>query len=368
MERVGDRTDVAETGFTSPTSAVPPTAEGGRSVLARNGPGRPDGEEAPPGFRVRLVIEGLASGETASYEHRRGLRSVRGDLTAAEGDPAPRVELDHLAGPGGADDAEELLVSAEGYVRQGFDLDLVSDGEEVLCRLVRGRPLRVEFPGLAGRGGHLSVSLHWQGAPGSTDAARVQGTPLPGSPPPGLPVLETRTLENAGHAVFEAVPVPSRATLSVLSAPLIPEGAPPVQIFGAMVSLDAGRTTLSFPDLEAHLVDFVAPEPGRPFELSFLPLAPRPMTRPEGARSRGWTNSYGFYGPFELRSDPGGALRLHLPPTLETKGRYRPSGRGPSVGPVRPQPAPEDAEAWRPLEPIEISADGAVTLTVDSGR
>ena len=355
-----ERTSAPEPAPAPPPSYATPTTEAVRRVLEGQRPGPLEAEAPSTGFRVRLVIEGLAHGETASYEYRRGDRSARGELTATEVDEVPRAELAHLAGAGEADAPEELFVSAEGYARRAFDLSQVPAGQEVVCQLVRGRPLRLEFPRLAGFGGHLSVSLTWQDLAGA-DAS-------PGDPPPGLPVTEVRTLENAGHAVFEAAPTPSRPLLAVLSRPLVPAGARPVQIFGAMVSIDAQRTTLCFPDLEVHPVDLVAPEPGRPFELSFTPVAPGPLTRPEGTRSQGWTNSYGFHGPITLRSNAVGALRVHLPPTSRTEARYLPTGAAPGGRAALPRPGAEDGDAWLPLRPIEITGPGTITLTVDPDR
>lgn len=355
-----ERTSAPESAPAPPPSYATPTTAAVRRVLNGQRPGPLEAEAPSTGSRVRLVIEGLAHGETASYEYRRGDRSARGELTATEVDEVPRAELAHLAGAGEADVPEELFVSAEGYARRAFDLSQVPAGREVVCQLVRGRPLRLEFPRLAGCGGHLSVSLTWQD-PAGADAP-------PGDPPPGLPVTEVRTLENAGHAVFEVAPTPSRPLLAVLSKPVVPAGARPVQIFGAMVSIDAQRTTLCFPDLEVHPVDFVAPEPGRPFELSFTPVAPGPLTRPEGTRSRGWTNSYGFHGDITLRSNAVGALRVHLPPTSTTEAQFLPTGSAPGGRAALPQPGAEEGEAWLPLRPIEITGPGTITLTVDPHR
>ena len=316
------------------------------------------GDSAAP--CVRLSVVGLSPGESAAYLHRRGESEVHGSLTASENDPRPSVRLGRLEGDGKTQ--EELLVSAPGYGSRGFPLDPDVTHEEVVCQLVRSQPLRVEFPRLVGLDGHLEATLTWSDPAGG---AQQSGIRLP-----HVTMRETRVLDHHGHATFEATLVPSHPILNLGSTP--PEGGHdrPVTIFETSVSVDAQRTALTFEDLEVHLVEFLPPTPGTAFRLQFRPEAPGRISLPEGTRSRGWTNSYGFHGGHRLRSDVRGRLMIYLPPTLSSDARISAAplnadGSG-FAAPVRTfgQHVQGDPE-WEGLEPITIETSGAIQLVLE---
>ena len=319
--------------------------------------------EDPAAPSVRLVVVGLSPGESASYLHRRGERTVEGTLSASQDDPRPSVLLHRLGGD--EDSQEELLVLAPGYGSRGFPLDPDVVHEEVVCELVRSRPLRVEFPRLMGLGGHLEATLTWSDPAGGAQQSGIRI--------PHVTMRETRVLDHHGHATFEATLVPSHPILSLGSTPLEGGHDRPVTIFETSVSVDAQRTALTFEDLEVHLVEFLPPTPGTAFRLQFRPEAPSRISLPEGTRSRGWTNSYGFHGGHRLRSDVRGRLKLHLPPTLSTDARISAAPLGADgsgfAAPLRifGQHVEGDPE-WDGLEPITIETSGAIQLVLEEDQ
>ena len=351
-------------------------AEAGVMLPAPDKPGRraanlpapeaasPAAIEVPVGPTVRLIIEGLSAGESATYLHRRGDKNVQGSLSATEDDPNPSVLLERIEAPVDAKgaDHEQILVSAPGYGSRGFPLDPDVTHEEILCPLVRSQPLRVEFPRLVGLGGYLEATLTWSDPAGG---AQQSGIRLP-----HVTMRETRVLDHHGHATFEATLVPSHPILSLGSTP--PEGGHdrPVTIFETSVSVDAQRTALTFEDLEVHLVEFLPPTPGTAFRLQFRPEAPSRISLPEGTRSRGWTNSYGFHGGHRLRSDVRGRLLIYLPPSLKADARISAAplnaDRSGFAAPLRifGQHVQGDPE-WEGLEPITIETSGAIPLVLE---
>ncbi len=327
----------------------------------------PAASELPEGPTVRLIVEGLSAGESAAYLHRRGEQSVQGSLSATEDAPAPSVLRERIEAPVDAKDAEheQILVSAPGYGSRGFSLDPEVVHEEVVCELVRSQPLRVEFPRLVGLGGHLTATLTWSDPAG---AAQQSGIRIP-----HVLMEETRALDHHGHATFEATLVPSHPILSLGSTPVEGGHDRPVTIFETSVSVDAQRTALTFEDLEVHRVEFLPPTPGTAFRLQFRPEAPSRISLPEGARSRGWTNSYGFHGGHRLRSDVRGRLIIHLPPTLSPDSRISAApldtaGSG-FAAPLRifGQHVQGDPE-WEGLEPIAIETSGAIQLVLEEDQ
>ncbi len=324
-------------------------------------PPKVSGDPATPG--VRLTVVGLSPGGSAAYLHRRGESEVHGSLTASEDDPRPSVRLDRLEGNGKTQ--EELLVSAPGYGSRGFPLDPDVTHEEIVCRLVRSQPLRVEFPRLVGLNGSLEATLTWSDPAGGAQQSGIRI--------PHVIMRETRVLDHQGHATFEATLVPSHPVLNLGSTPLEGGHDRPVTIFETSVSVDAQRTALTFEDLEVHLVEFLPPTPGTAFRLQFRPEAPSRISLPEGTRSRGWTNSYGFHGGHRLRSDVRGRLMIHLPPTLRADARISAApldadGSG-FTAPVRifGQHVQGDPE-WEGLEPITIETSGAIQLLLEEDQ
>ena len=364
-EPVGRRT-----GTNLPAPGRRETREVAGSPAASADAGRRAPKEAPTvePSTVRLIIEGLSPGETAEYTHRRGDASHGGALSATTGDPRPSTTLERLTLAGDAEptnskpDQEEILVSAPGYGSRGFPLAPGVHVEEIVCELVQSRPLRVEFPRLVGLRGHLSATLTWRDPAG---AAQQSGIRIP-----NVAMEETQALDHHGHATFEATLVPSHPILGLHSMPLKGGHDRPVTIFETSVSVDAQRTALTFEDLEVHLVEFLPPTPGTAFRLQFRPEAPSRISLPEGTRSRGWTNSYGFHGGHRLRSDVRGRLIIHLPPTLRADARISAApldadGSG-LTAPVRifGQHVQGDPE-WEGLEPIAIETSGAIQLVLE---
>ena len=325
----------------------------------------PAASELPATPTVRLIVEGLTAGESATYLHRRGDQRVQGSLSATEDDPNPSLLLERIGAPVEAKDAdqEEILVSSPGYGSRGFPLDSDVAHEEIACELVRSYPLRVEFPRIAGLQGHVTATLTWSDPAG---AARQSGTRIP-----HVRMEETHALDHLGHATFEAAMVPSHPILSLGSTPLHGGHVRPVTIFQTSLSVDAQLAPLTFPDLETHLIEFQPPTPGQAFRLQFRPEAPGGISLPAGTKSRGWTNSYGFYGGYRLRSDVHGRLLLYLPPALKTPARLSEAPLNAAgsdfIAPLRNYGAHVTGDPeWQGLEPITVEAAGTIHLELES--
>ena len=348
-----------------------------RAAPADAGGRAPEVAPAVRPWTVRLIIEGLSPGESADYIHRLSprrihhgapLRLARGSLPATSADPRPSTTLRRPTRETDAapttpkPDQEEILVSAPGYGSRGFTLEPGVDLGEIVCELVPSQPLRVEFPRLAGLQGHLSATLTWSDPAGAVQQSGIHI--------PNVRMEETHALDPQGHATFEATLVPSHPILHLHSTPLEGGHDRPVTIFETSVSVDAQRTALTFEDLEVHLVEFLPPTPGTAFRLQFRPEAPSRISLPEGTRSRGWTNSYGFHGGHRLRSDVRGRLMIYLPPTLSPDARISAApldadGSG-FAAPLRifGQHVQGDPE-WEGLEPITIETSGAIQLVLE---